>query len=190
MAGSTVWFMATRSKVELFEQIRKARERDGLSVRGLARRFKVHRRMVRQALASPVPPPRKAGPARVSPVLDPWKATIDGWLDADRDAPKKQRHTARRIWQRLVEEHGADVGESTVRRYVGEARRRQPMALREVMVPQHHPLGEEAEVDFGSISFYLNGLLTEGCMFVMRLGVGKALPSASCLNQAQPGIAR
>lgn len=78
-------------------------------------------------------------------MLDPWKPTIDGWLEADRDVPKKQRHTARRIWQRLVEEHGADVGESTVRRYVGEARRRQPMALREVTVPQHHPLGEEAE---------------------------------------------
>lgn len=84
--------------MELFEQIRKTQEREGLSVRGLARRFKTHRRTVREALASPVPPPRKTGPARVSPVLDPWKATIDGWLEADRDAPKKQRHTARRVW--------------------------------------------------------------------------------------------
>ena len=91
-------------------------------------------------------------------MLQPWKATIDGGLEADRDAPKKQRHTARRVWQRLVEEHGADVGESTVRRYVSEARRRQPMVLREVTVPQHHPLGEEAEVDFGSNSYDLNGL--------------------------------
>ncbi|HVF13094.1 MAG TPA: hypothetical protein VM942_00775, partial [Acidimicrobiales bacterium] len=88
---------------------------------------------------------------------------------ADRDVPKKQRHTSRRVWQRLVDEHGADVGESTVRRYVADARRRQPIVLREVMVPQHHPLGQEAEVDFGSVSFYLNGLLTEGWMFVMRL---------------------
>jgi transposase len=177
--------MATRSKVELFEQIRKTREREGLSVRGLARRFKTHRRTVREALTSPVPPPRKPGPARVAPVLDPWKATIDGWLEADRDAPKKQRHTARRVWQRLVEEHGADVGESTVRRYVGEARRRQPMALREVMVPQHHPLGEEAEVDFGSISFYLNGLLTEGWMFVIRLSASGKGFHRIYLNQAQ-----
>jgi hypothetical protein len=53
--------MATRSKVELFEQIRKTREREGLSVRGMARRFKTHRRTVREALASPVPPPRKPG---------------------------------------------------------------------------------------------------------------------------------
>ncbi len=171
--------------MELFEQIRKTREREGLSVRGLARRFKTHRRTVREALASPVPSPRKSGPARVSPVLDPWKPTIDGWLQADRDAPKKQRHTARRVWQRLVEEHGADVGESTVRRYVAEVRQRQPMVLREVTVPQHHPLGEEAEVDFGSISFYLNGLLTEGWMFVMRLSASGKGFHRIYLNQAQ-----
>ncbi len=118
-------------------------------------------------------------------MLEPWKATIDAWLSADRDAPKKQRHTSRRIWQRLVEEHGADVGESTVRRYVAEARRREPMVLREVTVPQHHPLGEEAEVDFGSISFYLNGLLTEGWMFVMRLSASGRGFHRIYLNQAQ-----
>jgi hypothetical protein len=64
--------------------------------------------------------------ARPSPVLDVWKPTIDAWLEADREAPRKQRHTARRVWQRLVDEHHADVGESTVRRYVAEVRRRQP----------------------------------------------------------------
>lgn len=94
----------------------------------------------------------------MSPGRDPSKAIIDGWLEADRDAPKKQRHTARRIWQHLIEEHGADVRESTVRRYVGEGRRSEPMALREVTVAQHPPW-EEAEVDVDSISFYLNGLV-------------------------------
>ena len=74
--------------MELFEQIGKAHEREGLSVRALARTFGTHRRTVRQALASAVPPPRKPTP-RVSPVLEPWKATIDAWLVADQDAPKK-----------------------------------------------------------------------------------------------------
>ncbi len=170
--------------MELFEQIRKAHEREGLSVRALARTFGTHRRTVRQALASPVPPPRKPTP-RVSPVLEPLKATIDTWLVVDQDAPKKQRHTSRRIWQRLVEEHGADVGESTVRRYVAEARRRQPMVLREVTVPQRHPLGEEAEVDFGSVSFHLNGIPTEGWMFVMRLSASGRGYHRIYLNQAQ-----
>lgn len=91
-------------------------------------------------------------------MLDRWKPTIDAWLVADKAAPRKQRHTARRVWQRLVEEHDVVVGESTVRRYMAEVRRRMDVPLVEVMVPQHHPLGEEAEVDFGTISVYLAGL--------------------------------
>jgi len=144
----------------------------------------VHRRTVREALMSPVPPARKPI-ARVLPVLEPWKAVIDGWLAADKEAPRKQRHTARRVWQRLVEEYDAEVGESTVRRYVGEARRAQPAVLREVMVPQSHPLGSEAQVDFGNVSFYLNGLLTEGWMFVMRLSASGRGFHRVYLNQAQ-----
>ncbi|MEZ5143941.1 MAG: IS21 family transposase [Acidimicrobiales bacterium] len=154
--------------MELYEQIRKTREREQLGIRALARRFGVHRRDVRQALASAVPPPRKPV-QRASPVLDRWKPIIDGWLEADRAVPKKQRHTARRVWQRLVAEHGAEIGESTVRRYVAAWKAGQPKALVEVAVPQTHPLGAEAEVDFGAVSFYLDGVLCEGHMFVMRL---------------------
>jgi len=160
--------------VELFEEIRKAHDREGLGVRALAARFSVHRRVVRQALESPIPPPRKPV-VRPSPLLDPWKLTIGGWLADDEDVPRKQRHTARRVYQRLVEEHGADIGESTVRRYVAEVKARRPVALAQVNVPQFHPAGEEAEVDFGQISFRLSGELVIGRMFVMRLSAsGKA----------------
>ena len=106
--------MTKRSKVELYEQIRKSHERDELSIRALSERFGVHRRTVREALVSPIPPPRKES-ERPAPALGPWKPIIDGWLAADRDVPKKQRHTARRVWQRLVDEHDAEVSESTVR---------------------------------------------------------------------------
>ncbi len=170
--------------MKLFEQIRKAHEREGLSVRELSRRFGVHRRDVRQALTSAVPPERKR-PERPATVLDRWKSTIDGWLEADRTAPRKQRHTARRVWQRLVEEHGAQIGESTVRRYVAEARRRMDVPLVEVMVPQHHPLGEEAEVDFGSASVYLAGVLVEVSMFIMRLSASGRGFARAYLNEAQ-----
>jgi hypothetical protein len=82
--------------VELFERIRRDRKREGLSIRELARRYGVHRRTVRQALAL-------ADAAHVSerwpaPKLRPYRPLIDGWLHADRDAPRKQRHTAKRIW--------------------------------------------------------------------------------------------
>ena len=171
--------------MKLYEQIRRAHERERLSVRELARRFGVHRRDVRQALASAVPPERKV-PERQAPVLDRWKPTIDGWLEADLTAPRKQRHTARRVWQRLGEEHGALVGESTVRRYVAEVRRRMDVPLVEVMVPQHHPLGEEAEVDFGTATVCL-AWRAGRCVDVHHaaLGVGSGLPAG--VSERVPG---
>ncbi|HEY7010232.1 MAG TPA: IS21 family transposase [Jatrophihabitantaceae bacterium] len=177
--------MAKRLRVELFEQIRRARRVEpGVPIRELARRFGTHRRTVREALASAVPAPRKPV-VRPSPVLDRWKPTIDVWLEADREAPRKQRHTARRVWQRLVEEHQATVGESTVRRYVAEVRRRQPAVTVQVKVPQWHPLGAEAEVDFGQLAFYLDGVLTEGWMFVFRLSASGRGFHRVYMNQAQ-----
>ena len=171
--------------MELFEQIRRARRLDGtVLIRELARRFGTHRRMVREALASATPGPRKPV-VRVSPVLDRWKPTIDAWLEADRTAPRKQRHTARRVWQRLVDEHHAVVGESTVRRYVTETRRRQPPMLSDVKVPQTHLPGAEAEVDFGEVKFWLDGIETTGWMFVMRLSASGRGFHRIYLNQAQ-----
>jgi transposase len=170
--------------VELYEQIRKAHEREKLSIHELARRFGTHRRYVRQALESAVPAPRKS-PDRVSPVLGRYHATIDAWLVADRDAPRKQRHTAHRVWERLVEEQGARVAESTVRDYVRQAKKRLALNPVEVTVPQHHELGAEAEVDFGSISVYLGDVLTEVELFVMRMSAsGKAYRHAYG-NEAQ-----
>lgn len=173
-----------RSKVSLYEEIRKAHEGEGLGIRELSRRFRVHRRDVRQALASAVPPPRKA-PVRRSPKIDPWKPLIEKWLEEDKPQPRKQRHTARRIWQRLVEEHGAELSEGTVRRYVVVVKARQQVPLAEVAVPQTHPLGDEAEVDFGTVSVYLGGALTEVQLFIMRLSAsGRAYPRAY-LNETQ-----
>lgn len=94
--------------MEQFEGIRREHRVDGVSIRELAQRHKVHRRTVRAALADAVPPPRKA-PERGPPVLGPYEATVRAWLSADLDAPRKQRHTARRVWQRLIEEEGAVV---------------------------------------------------------------------------------
>jgi transposase len=161
--------------VELFEAIRRDRRIDGLSIRELADRHGVHRRTVRQALANAVPPPRKAYPRRSRPAMDPWVEVVDAWLLGDRDVPRKQRHTARRVWQRLVAEHGASLAEVTVSRYV--ARRRIELGLdrKEVMVPQTHPPGAEGEVDFGEFYATVGGTWMKLWMFVMRLShSGKA----------------
>jgi hypothetical protein len=79
-----------RSRVELFEQIRKDRRVEGASIRELAGRHRVHRRTVRQALGSAVPLPRKPYPQRPKPAVDAYAGVIDGWLLADRDVPRKQ----------------------------------------------------------------------------------------------------
>jgi transposase len=154
--------------VEQFEQIRRDREREGLSIRALAARHGVHRRAVRQALASPVPPARRSPQGRPAPKLGEYRAVIDEWLLADREAPRKQRHTAKRIHQRLVDEHGADVAEVTVRQYVRARKRQLGWPVAEVFVPQHHEPGATAEVDWGEAEVDLAGERVTVHLFVMR----------------------
>ncbi len=174
-----------RSRVELFERIRRDRRVEGLSIRELATRHGVHRRTVREALASALPPPRKAYARRYRPAMDGWAEVVDGWLLGDREVPRKQRHTARRIWQRLVAEHGAGLSEVTVSRYV--ARRRVELGLDrvEVMVPQAHLPGIEAQVDFGEFAAFIGGALSTCWLFVMRLSNSGRAFHVAFTTQAQ-----
>jgi hypothetical protein len=124
---------------------------------------------VRQALASALPPPRKQYPARSHPAIDCYAEIVDGWVITDQDMPKKQRHTARRIWQRLVAEHGATCSEVTVSRYVVRRRVELGLGTVQVSVPQTHEPGAEAEVDFGEFWIKIARDLVKCWMFVMRL---------------------
>jgi transposase len=172
--------------VELFAAIRRD-SRAGLSVRELARKYRVHRRTVREALSSAWPAPRKKLPPRKSR-LDPFKPAIDAMLRADLDAPRKQRHTVKRIYDRLVAEHGLeDLSYDTVWEYV-QWRRPQIWAEagrgpQQVFIPQSHKPGAEAEVDFGDVYLLLAGTLTKCWLFTFGLSYsGKAVHRvfASC----------
>ena len=169
-SGLSAWGSGmARSRVELFEGIRRDRRTEKLSIRELVDRHGVHRRTVRQALASAIPPPRKVYSRRSRPVIGPYVEVIDRWLRDDRDVPRKQRHTARRVWQRLVAEHGAMLAEVTVSRYVGRRRVELGLDRVEVAVPQTHPPGAEAEADFGEFYARIAGVWVKVWMFVMRL---------------------
>ncbi|MFH9952565.1 IS21 family transposase, partial [Streptomyces luteogriseus] len=152
------------TRMELFARIRRDARVEGCSIRQLARRHQVGRATVRMALAQAEPPPRKV-PVRCSPKLDPFKAAIDAMLTADIDAPRKQRHTARRILARLADEHGAQhLSYSTVRDYVRVRRAQIDVEAGrriEVFVPQEHAPGAEAEVDFGEVWVILAGVKTK-----------------------------
>lgn len=167
-------------RVELFAAIRFDWQRNQMSVRSLARKYDVHRRTVRQAIASPVPPGRKA-PERQATVLDGVRELIDGMLREDLAAPRKQRHTAKRVFERLCDEHGADVSYSYVAKYVARRRaeitagdRARAEGLRG-FVPQAKDPGAEAEVDFGDVTVCLDGEPARCYMFAFRLSCsGKA----------------
>lgn len=154
--------------MELFEQIRRDRDREGLSERALAARHRVGRGTVRQALASPVPPPRKRPENRLAPKLGAYRELIDEWLIEDLVAPRKQRHTAKRIWRRLVDEHGVEVAEVTVRQHVHKRRRELGLTVGEVFVPQVHAPARTAEVDWGEADVDLAGARTTVHLFHMR----------------------
>lgn len=180
-----------RDKVSLYAEIRED-HRQGLGIRAVARKYGVHRRTVREALASPVPLPRKM-PVRAAPVREAVTGWIDAMLREDLDAPRKQRHTARRVWVRLRDEHDARVSYSYVAKYVTarraelDAERRLAAGSVEGFVPQAKEPGAEAEVDFGPVTVELTGQPAACHLFAYRLscsGFGVHRVYASCAQEA------
>jgi hypothetical protein len=118
-----VRFVDWKAKVELFEQLRREHEFGVGTIAGVAAKFGVHRRVVRRAIASALPPAQHY-PERIKPKLGVVADFIDKVLGEDVRAPRKQRHTARRIHRRILSElPDATVAESTVRNHVRERKR-------------------------------------------------------------------
>ena len=100
--------MNRRTKVELFELIRREFEHGIGTIKGVAKMFGVHRRVVRQALGSSVPPVRQI-PDRQKPKLSLVMGFVDEILEADKKVRRKQRHTAQRIWDRILKERNISI---------------------------------------------------------------------------------
>jgi hypothetical protein len=176
-------------RVELFAAIRFDWQRSQMSVRALARKYDVHRRTVRQALVSAVPPDCNV-PARAAPVLDEVRRLINDMLREDLEAPRKQRHTARRVFERLHDEHDARVSYSYVAEHVHRRRPRSPRRSGPAgtawrFVPQAKEPGAEAEAGFGDVIVNLAGEMSRCFMFAFRLSYSGRACHRVYASQAQ-----
>jgi len=156
--------------VEQIEAIRRAYYHDHQSVRAIAREQRHGRRVVREAIAGTTPHPRRycLTKRKIRPVLDPVVAIIDAWLEADHAAPRKQRHTAKRIYDRLVAEYGFTGHETVVRGYVHDWRRAHAGESR-AFLPLGHAPGVEAQCDWGEAVVHVAGVEQIANLFCFRL---------------------
>ena len=154
--------------MEKWCEIRQRVLRDGVSIRQIQRETGLHFETVKKVLAHSIPPEFQT-PTREKPKIGPYLERIAGILQADRERPRKQRHTAKRIFQRLREE-GYSGGYTQVKEAVREFKQ----SSGEVFVPLVHEPGE-AQVDFGFALVKLAGQLIKVAFFAMALPYSDAL---------------
>jgi len=144
--------------------IKRMYESEGCSIREIMRRTGYHYETVTKYLDMNDFNELRYPTKEVPSLLDPLKPTIDQWLTDDLKAPRKQRHTARRIYDRLQEEHPnrLEVKLRTVQYYVSQKKKELHIEKCKGYLPLEHPSGE-AQVDFGHFSYYDNsGTMQEG----------------------------
>ena len=151
-------------QVESYLRVRRAVMVEGLSIREASRAFGLHRDTVRKMLAYSVPPGYRRQTTPRRPKLEPFTGVIDRILEDDHMVPRKQRHTAKRIFERLRDEYGFDGQYTIVKDYVREHRRR----TKEMFVPLSHPPGH-AQCDFGEALVVIGGVQQKAHCFVLDL---------------------
>ena len=150
--------------MELYGRVRRAVLVDGVSQRAVAREFGISRKSVRKMVAFSVPPGYQRQQPVTRPKLGPWVGVIDAILEDDKTRPAKQRHTAKRVWDRLKEEHQFTGGYTIVKDYLRSAAQRS----REMFVPLVHPAGE-AQADFGEALAVIGGVERKAHYLVVDL---------------------
>jgi transposase len=151
-------------KVELYGRVRRAVLVEGRSQRAVAREFGIARKTIQKMLRYSVPPGYRRQQAVKRPKLGPWLGVIDAILEEDKTQPAKQRHTAKRIFERLKAEHGFCGGYTIVKDYVHRAELRS----REMFVPLRHAPGE-AQADFGEALVVVAGVEQKAHFLAMDL---------------------
>ncbi len=150
--------------MELYLKVRRAHFQDGLSGRQIARDFGISRDSVSKILAYSEPPGyRRTAPIK-RPKLDEYIDQIDHWLEEDKGRPRKQHHTAKRIFERLRDECSFDGGYTIVKDYVRSKKR----GSREMFVPLSHPPGH-AQADFGEALVVIGGVEQKAYFFALDL---------------------
>ena len=157
--------------VELYRPVRHWVRIEGLSRRETARRFGIDPRTVAKMLAFSVPPGYRRSRPPARPKLDPFVGIIDQILEDDKGGPAKQRHTSKRIFERLRAEPGYGGGLTIVKDYVLEQRQRQ----REMFVPLVHPPGH-AQANFGEAVGIIGGVSRSRAT---TTSIASPMPSAS-----------
>jgi transposase len=150
--------------MEMWTEIRRKVLVEGVSKREVRREFRIGSETLAKILANAEPLGYRLSVARPKPKLGAFTGVIDEMLEWDRGAPPKQRHTAKRIFERLRDEYGYRGGDTQVRRYVAETKRH----AKEVFVPLSHPPGE-AQFDFGEATVVISGERTKAAFAVMTL---------------------
>lgn len=155
-------------KMAQLEHIRKLYHLEGLSVREISRITGHHRDTIAKYVNSEEtdPPRYRLRAAKNHPVLGPYIPVINEILETDKTRHRKQRHTGRRMYERLRDEYGYPGGYSTVMDYLRHIR----LKSKEGFLPLEFELGRHAEVDWTEVRFFLNGKETTAYLFVMKLG--------------------
>src|SRR3954467_5695069 len=156
--------------MENWAEIRRRVLVDGLGKRAACREFHIHWDTLQKILSHPEPPGYRRTMPRPKPKLDPFLPVIHQILEEDKKAPRKQRHTAKRVFERLRDEHGYTGGKSIVKQAVAAWRG----SHAEVFVPLAHRPGE-ARVDFGEAEVTLDGQPTKVALFVLTLPYSDAV---------------
>jgi transposase len=153
--------------MDQYEYIRVAHRVYGKGIRQIQRETGHDRKTIRKALREEPYGYAKRDNQPV-PIAGPYRKIIEEWLRTDKANPKKQRHTARRIYHRLVSEHGYEGSEVTIRRHVRDVKRRLGMSECKAFLPLEPDCGQEAEVDWGTAEAVISGERVRIKFFCMR----------------------